>query len=276
MEFSLDFEIGIVEYRNIIKVIRDTYGYDFTEYALTALKRKIEQSIQLHRLRQADVLIEKLHEDHLFFNTFLQEISAESTEMFRDPSFWRYMRDDLLPAMQKENHVPRIWLPSCVSGEELYSLAILLKELAWEDKFEIIATCLNDLIIDRIKSGTFKPTKAEISSDNYERFQGTASFSDYVNLNGEQAIRDTSLIKNVRFIKQNINFDNSPQDVKLIIYRNKLILFTQSLHDRTLKVFHESMSSGGQLVLGIKEQVGSISAKYFKLINETESVYKKL
>ena len=276
MEFSLDFEIGIVEYRNIIKVIKDTYDYDFTEYALTSLKRKFEQSMQLHRLKQADALIENIREDKLFFNKFLQEISAESTEMFRDPSFWRYMRDELLPTVQNDNYISRIWFPSCVSGEELYSLAIIIKELEWENKFEIIASCLNDLIIDRLQSGSFKQNKAEVSSDNYLRYQGSSSFSDYISLKGDQTTRDTSLIKNVRFIKQNINFDNSPQDVKLIICRNQLIYFTQSLHDRTLKVFHESMSSGGHLVIGIKEQVGAFSAKYFRLINETESVYKKI
>jgi chemotaxis protein methyltransferase CheR len=276
MDFSHEFEIGIVEYRNIIKVIKDTYGYDFTDYALTSLKRKFEQAIQMHRLRHTDDLIDKLREDKVFFNIFLQEISFESTEMFRDPSFWRCMRDDILPSLIKENYSKKIWLPSCVSGEELYSLAILLKESGWEGSFEIIASCLNDLIIERIKKGSFKLTKTEVSSDNYERFQGSASFSDYVKLNGEQVIRESSLIKNVQFIKQNINFDNSPQDVKLIIYRNRLIYFTQSLHDRVLKGFHESMVPGGMLVLGIKEQVGSISSKYFRLINVEESVYKKI
>jgi chemotaxis methyl-accepting protein methylase len=100
--------------------------------------------------------------------------------------------------------------------------------------------------------------------------------SDYYRKSNDQAIRDTSLIKNVHFIKQNINFDNSPQDIKLILFRNQLIYFTQNLHDKTLKVFSDSLITGGHLILGVKEQIGLLSAKYFKLINEAESVYKKI
>jgi chemotaxis protein methyltransferase CheR len=96
IELSLEFEIGIVEYRNIIKVVKETYNYDFSDYALTSLKRRFERIMQLYRLRNTEVFIERLREDKSFFQLFLQEVSIESTEMFRDPSFWRYLRDETL------------------------------------------------------------------------------------------------------------------------------------------------------------------------------------
>jgi chemotaxis protein methyltransferase CheR len=276
MDLAIDYEIGIVEYRNIIKVIRETYDCDFSDYTLTSLKRRFEHIIQLHNIKHPDILIEKLRLEKSYVERFLFDISIESTEMFRDPSFWRYLRDEFFPTVLKDTYKPRIWFPKCVSGEELFTLEIVLKEQNLAENVEIIGTCVNDLCLQRIESGYFKPLKVEVSSDNYDRYQGKGHLKDYYSLHGEQVVRNTSLIKNVNFIKQNINFDNSPQDIKLIIFRNQLIYFTQSLQDRVLKIFYDSLMTGGYLILGAKEQVGSMSAKYFKLINEAESVYKKI
>lgn len=189
---------------------------------------------------------------------------------------WRYLRDELLPSLINEHYKLKIWIPSCVSGDELYTLVIVLLENGWIDKTEIITTCFNDLIIDHIKSGSFRSYKIEVSNDNYARYQGKGQLSDYYQKNNEQAIRNSSLIKNVNFIKQNINFDNSPQDIKLILCRNQLIYYTQNLHDKTLKLFFDSLMAGGHIILGAKEQIGLLSAKYFRLFNESESVYKKI
>ena len=167
MDFALDYEIGVVDFRNIVRVIKDTYDYDFNDYSLTSLKRKIEQVIQLHNLKHIDLLITRLKDDNAFFQQFLQEISIESTEMFRDPSFWRYLRDDLLPLIVKENYKSKIWLPCCVSGDELFSLCIILKEKGWIDNISITASCLNDKIIENIKGGRFRGFKFEVSSDNF-------------------------------------------------------------------------------------------------------------
>jgi chemotaxis protein methyltransferase CheR len=276
MEFSLEFEIGIVEYRNIIKVIKDTYNYDFSDYALISFKRRIERVLQLHNLKHTDIFIDKLREDPVFFQHVLQELSVESTEMFRDPPFWRYLRDELIPLMLKDNYKTKIWFPSCVSGDELFTLAVILHEHGWSDKVEILVNCINDIVVDRINSGIFMNYKIEASTDNYSRYQGLAKLNDYFILRGEQAFRDSSLIKNVNFIKQNANFDNLQEEIKIILYRNQLIYFTQSLHDKMLKVFYDSLITGGYLAIGVKEQIGMISSKYFKIVNEAESVYKKI
>ena len=276
IELSLDFEIGIVEYRNIIKVVKETYNYDFSDYALTSLKRRFERIMQVYRFRSPDLFIERLREDKNFFQVFLQEISIESTEMFRDPSFWRILRNEILPLLITDSFRPKIWFPSCVSGEEIYSLCLILKENNWFDKCDIIATCLNDNIIEHIKSGYFRSSKVDASGDNYDRYHGEFKLNNYYTIKGEQVTRDSSLIKNVNFIKQNINFDNSPQDVKLIICRNQFIYYSQGLQDKVVKLLYESLILGGLLVIGNKEQIGSVNSKFFRAINEEESVYKKI
>jgi chemotaxis protein methyltransferase CheR len=276
MDFYLDFEIGIVDYRNILKVIKDVYGCDFNDYSLTSLKRRFEKVIVDHNLKHTDNLIEHLRSDQPFFEKFLQEISVEATEMFRDPSLWRYLRDDLLPGLVKDQHKIKIWFPSCVSGDELYTMAIVLKELGIENNVELIVSCINDLVVDYIKSGIFKTFKYDVSSENYSRFQGKVQFNDYIVKKGEQIYRDTSILKNVTFIKQNINFDNSPHDAKLVVYRNQLIYFNQTLQDKMLKIFYDSIIMGGYLIIGFKEQLGMMNSNTFKVINAPENVYKKL
>lgn len=271
-----DFELGIVDYRNIIRAIKDAHNYDFSEYALTSMKHRLESFSFKFGIRQTDLLIDRLREDPKFFNVFIKEIVVETTEMFRDPSYWRYLRDDLLPALLNDNYKPRIWFPSCVSGEELFSLLIILKEQMWLDHFEVFASCTSDLMLNQVKSGYLRGSKIEVSNDNYERLQGKAKLSDYYVVEGDHAIRDISLLKNVRFLKQNINFDISAQDVKLIICRNQLIFFNQALHDKVLKIFYDSLISGGYLTIGVREHVGMVSSKYFRMINEAESIYKKI
>jgi chemotaxis protein methyltransferase CheR len=276
MDFSYKFDIGIVEYRNIIKVIKDTYGYDFSDYALTSLKRRFEKVILEHNLKQSDNLIEKILKDAVFFDKFLQEVAIEGTEMFRDPSLWRYLRDEILPMIINEENLAKIWFPFCISGDELYTLAIVLKESDLLDKIEIIASCINNQVIEQVQKGVFRPYKIDVSIDNYSHFQGNSHLNDYYKIAGDQVIRDTSLIKNANFIKQNINFDNSPKEVKLVIFRNQLIYYNQNLHDRVLKIIHQSLMTGGYLAIGFKEQIGMINSNNFKIVNVAENVYKKV
>ncbi|HEY9125426.1 MAG TPA: CheR family methyltransferase [Bacteroidales bacterium] len=269
-------EIGIVEYRSVIRAISETYGYDFSEFALTSMKRRIENFISAFNLRSVEALIDRLKNDKQYFQTFLKSISVESTEMFRDPSFWRTLRDQLLPLILSKVARPRVWFPTCVSGDELYTFCIVLSESNWLDKFEIIATYSNDLSLKQIQSGQFDGHKYDVSSDNYERYQGNGKIRDHFISAEIKFQRNTSLIKNVHFIKQNVNFDNSPTDVKLIIFRNQMLYFTQPLQDKVLTKLYNSLGQGGFIAIGVKEQMGMISSKYFRAINESENIFKKI
>lgn len=270
-------ELGIVDIREIIRAIKSFYDYDFGNFALTSFKQRLERLMIRNNLSNADSLIKKLRDEPDFFDIFLYEISVPSTEMFRDPSLWRWLREDLLPSSIEKNIGKfKIWLPNCVSGGELFSLMILLSELGLTDKVSLIASAFSNKSIEIIREGHYDLKKIEVSTENYIRANGSAAFTDYYTLDRYYAFRDTSLVRNIEFNKLNIHLDNAPSNVKLILFRNNLIYYNPTLQDRILAVLNDSLSASGILIIGIKEKIsGFASGKDFDIVNEAESVYKK-
>jgi len=270
-------EIGIIDIRELIKAVKSKYGYDFSDFALTSFKHKLEKIIIKNNLSNVGSLIKKVNNNPEFFDIFLHEISVPSTEMFRDPSLWRWLRDEFFTkASEKTLSRFRIWVANSVSGGELYSLAILLKEIDILHKVQIISSSYSNKSIEYIKKGRYDLKKIELSLENYKRFQGTKDFSNYYRLDRYYAFRDPSLIKNVEFKKQNINFDNSPTNVKLILFRNSLIYVNPSLQERTLQSMYEKLSAAGLLIVGTREIVKlPNNDNAFEPANKSEGVFKK-
>lgn len=270
------YEIGIVETRNVIKTIKEVFGYDFTDFAITTFRRRLDAVIENNKLRDADSLIQKLQNEKPFFDQFLFDISVDTTEMFRDPSLWRYLKDTVLPELVKGPTKAKIWVAGWDSGEELYSLAIVLKEMNLLDQVQIFATAFSDAKQTRTKDGILDPKQIEVNEANYERYNGNFTFSDYYSTKNNTPIIDPSLIENVTFIKQNTIFDNSPSGVRLILFRNQMIYYNQGMCDRMIKVMANSLVPGGYLVIGIRESLESIGlATPFTLFDDQEKVYKK-
>jgi chemotaxis protein methyltransferase CheR len=270
-------EIGIVETKNIIKAINDSFGIDFSDYALTSFKRRLERIIELFNFKYPDLLINKLHDDPSFIDLLVHEISIPSTEMFRDPSLWRLLRDELIPGIYNESgNSFKIWIPNSVSGDELFSLTILLKEMGLLDSIQIIVSSMSNNSIELIKSGIIPSSKIEISSDNYVRANGKYQLANYIEIRDNQYYRDTSLLKNVTFVKQDVNGEPLPQGIKLVLLRNKMIYFNQVLQWKTVKNIYQSMLQGGLLIVGIKETLSQFyGSSDFVLINENECIYKR-
>ena len=233
--------------------------------------------MNMYGMTSADSLIKKISQEPDFFDSFLYETSVSSTEMFRDPSLWRWLREMYFPEVMDKNIGKfKIWLPGCVSGGELYSLAILLNEMGLSDKVQITATYTSDKVAVILKNGSYDPKKLEVSQENYTRANGSKDLSAYYKTDKTGIVRDVSLIANVEFRKVNIGFDNAPQNNKLILFRNNLIYYNPTLQEKVLKILHGSLSASGQLVLGIREKISGISAsREFELVNESESVYRK-
>jgi chemotaxis protein methyltransferase CheR len=272
------YEIGIVETRNVIKAIFDTYGYDFRDYALTSFKRRLEDAITKNGLKDAEGLIYRLQSNKDFFELFLKDITPETTEMFRDPSLWRVLREEIVPELAKSNSKVKIWVAAFDSGEELFSLCILLKEMNLLDRFQIFASAFSDDITKKISSGRIDAKQLEVNEANYERSNGKAKYSDYYTLlpaNGSITI-DPSLIQGVTFIKQNTLYNSAPSAMKLVLFRNQIIYFNQILQDKILNEIHGSIIPGGYLVLGAKETLENTnSSNKFTVTNESEKIYKK-
>jgi len=270
-------ELGIVDMREIIRAMKSDFDYDFGNYALTSLKQRLERIMVMYNMGNAEGLIRKLRNDNNFFDTFLYEITVPSTEMFRDPSLWRWLSEDYFPGVEDKNTGKiKIWLPACVSGAELYSLAILISESGLQDKVHVIASCLSNKSIEVIKSGLYDLKKMEVSEENYKRVYSAKELSTYYKPGHNYALRDTRLIQNVEFKKLNINFDNAPQNIRLILFRNSMIYYNPTQQEKVLHVIYNSLSPSGYLVVGIREKISGINTgRDFEFINETESVYRK-
>jgi chemotaxis protein methyltransferase CheR len=272
----IKYEVGIVETRNVIKTILETYRYDFRDYALTSFKRRLEQVIMNNGFKDADGLISRLSSSKEYFEQFLQEITPETTEMFRDPSLWRTVRDEILPEIIKSSNKPKIWVASFDSGEELYSLAIMLKESDMLSDVQIYASVISDKTLDKIKNGRIDAKELEVNEANYLRFIGKKNFTNYIKVDNGQIILDNSLIQGVTFVKLNTVYENVPGGIKFILFRNQLIYYNQLLMDKVISQLSNSVVPGGYLVVGVKETLeGTNSISKFSVYNDSEKIYKK-
>jgi chemotaxis protein methyltransferase CheR len=271
-------ELGIVDIREIIRIINNVYGYDFSNFALTSFKYSLEKVIAQNGLLNAENLFRKLSEDPQFFDRFLNDIFVPSTEMFRDPSLWRWLREEYFPniALRHFDNF-KVWLPSCVSGAELYSFCIMLKEINLLEKVKIIATAFSNESIAYIRSGKYPNKKLEVSIENYRRFQGSSNLESYYKISNNEAIRDTSLISNVEFIKDDITFSKAPQNIKLVLFRNSMIYYNPTLQNNILDKMNNSLSAAGYIIVGVKESIktANTAGAAFEAVNNNESVYKR-
>ena len=270
------YELGIVDTRNIIKTLQDVYNYDFKNYALTFFKRRVERIIRNYSLKDADGFIKKIEADKEFFELFIKDICVDTTEMFRAPSLWRVIKEEIFPQIITGTSNFKIWFPEVSSGEELYSTAIILKKLNLLKNVQLIASSISELNIENIKKGLFDPKKIEVNDTNFKRIFSESELSEFYTHENESAIWDTSLIENTKFIKQNIIFDDYPKGIKFILFRNQMIYYNQILQERFIKIVYNCLVPGGHLIIGNNEKIDYWNSdKDYTLINKTESIYKK-
>lgn len=276
MENLNKYEIGIVDTRKVVQTIWDNYAFDLKDFALTSLKRRIEHTISVFNLTDAEGLINRLRKEKVFFEEFVKEFMVETTELFRDPSLWRMLRDNIIPGLLNSNGTTKFFVPMVTSGEELYSLAILLRESGFDRSSQVIASSFTDKNIEQVSKGVFNLKNFENSESNYQKFAGKPDVKKYLTLSGNSGFWEKSLIENVKFIRQNTSFDEIPGGLRLIIFRNKLIYFNQTLADRALSALYQSLLPGGYLVIGTKEIIASNNSGYnFQLVDQNEKIYRK-
>lgn len=269
-------DIGIVDTKKIIGIIKDNYGHDFSNYALTTFKRRLIRIIQLHNLQNVVNLISRLEEDKYFFEKFLDDLLIEQTELFRDPSLWRLIRDIYLPELRRSRDI-KIWFPYTTSGDEVHSMAVLLKEAGILEESKMVVSGLSERILNRVKlGGMYDLKKLESSDANYKRFNERNQLSDYYTMSNSRAVMDPELLKNTEFKVHDPSREDALPGFRLIICRNQLIYFNQNLHDQVTKSISEGLIASGYLILGAKENLEgcSVAPKYI-LINREEKIYKK-
>jgi len=225
-----------------------------------------------------DNLIKKLNDTPIFINEFLDELTVNVTEMFRDPSFWRVMREEIIPAILLNHKQFKIWHAGCASGEEVLTMTIMLKEMGILHDVTIIATDLDVNILERAKSGTYPVKNMELNEKNYIRFQGTSSaLKDYYKEDNGYAVFNKELLANVSFRKHDLVLGEIFNKFDLILCRNVMIYFNQTLQNDVLKKFHESLFKYGYLAIGSKESlIWCDYANRFIVVNNEEKIYKKI
>lgn len=271
-------ELGIVDIREIIRLIKNNFDFDFSNFALTSLKYRLEHIIAKNNLVNPENLYRKLLDQKDFFDTFLFQLMVPSTEMFRDPSVWRWIREVYFSKLDDKTFMNfKIWLPFCTSGGELYSLSILLKELNLTHRVKIYASVLSDASLKYIKSGEYPIKKIEVSAENYRRFQGEDDFKNYYQQEKYSIRRNVSLIENVEFIKDDLSLSSPPKNVKLILMRNSMIYFNPAYQDTILNKMYNTLSANGTLIIGIQETTSrkQNSQSQFDAFELTEGVFKR-
>jgi chemotaxis protein methyltransferase CheR len=269
-------DIDIADLKRIAELIHQKHNYDFRNYAMSSFKRRVLRIIELKKLT-VDTLLKKLTETPSFIYEFLDELTVNVTEMFRDPGFWRIMREEIIPAILLNHKQFKIWHAGCSSGEEVLSMAIMLKEMGiWQD-VQLFATDLDTNILERAKAAAYSIKNMELNEKNYIRFQGTSSIKNYYKEENGMAVFNKDLLANVTFRKHDLVLGDVFNKFDLILCRNVMIYFNQTLQNEVLKKFHEGLFKYGYLAIGSKESlIWCDYANRFIVVNNEEKIYKKI
>lgn len=260
----------------LLEAILILSGFDFRRYNRNSIKRRIEHRVKLDKLESISRLTESIIYDEKLLNQVLADFSINVTEMFRDPKFFRIFLEEVLPTLYKIEKI-RIWHAGCSTGEEPYSMAILLDELGLLDRTLIFATDMNEAVLDRAKEGRLPINKIDKYANNYLHAGGKYDLSKYYTIDDNTAILHPYLRNSIVFAQHNLVTDSSFQEFDIIICRNVLIYFNFDLQEEIHQLFYESLRVGGFLGLGNKEtiQFTSFEEKY-EVINRYEHIYKKV
>lgn len=242
------------EVKDLLESIRFIYGYDFTEYAESSVKRRITHFMSANKFDSIGVLGKALLKEDAFFEKFIQDITVNVTEMFRDPGFFASLRKNIVGRLATYPFI-KIWIAGCSTGEEIYSLAILLQEEGLLERSVIYATDINQKALQSAKEGIYSIRNMSRYAENYKKSGGKKDLPEYYTEKYDAVILDRSLKQNIVFAVHNLVLDKSFNEFQLILCRNVLIYFNQSLQNKVLNLFYESLCPFGYLGLGSKESL---------------------
>lgn len=232
--------------------ILEIYGYDFTGYSRASLKRRMIRLYELDKFVSFAEYRYRIRTDAAYFQRFLEEITINVTEMFRDPEFYKTLKNELLPRLGTYPFI-RIWVAGCSTGEEAYSVAIFLKELNLLHKSLIYATDINNAVLENAAKGMMPLSKIKLYTENYIAAGGSENFSNYYTANYSLGKINQELKSKIIFSTHNLVTDNSFNEFQLILCRNVLIYFDRPLQSKVLELFDKSLEKFGYLALGTKE-----------------------
>lgn len=267
--------LGDIEIRLLVEAIFLRYGQDFRDYAQASLKRRVLQAQQRMGAASISALQERVLHDPDGFAELLQYLTVPVSEMFRDPAYFLALRRHVVPVLRTYPSI-KVWVAGCSTGEEPYSLAILLKEEGLLARTILYATDINHASLEKARRGIFPLDHMQAFTRNYQRAGGTRSFSEYYTAAYGGALFDRALRESITFADHSLATDAVFSETQLVSCRNVLIYFNRKLQDRALGLFHESLSHRGFLGLGSKETLDfSAYADRFEAVSRPERIYRK-
>jgi len=265
-----------IELQLLLEAIFLRYGYDFRNYSKAHIKRRVLHRLGTSQLLTVTDLQNKVLRDRDFFVEFLNDLSINVTELFRDPDFYKSLRENIIPKLRTYAWF-KIWHAGCATGEEVYSLAILLQEEGLLDRCQSYATDFNQKVLEIAREGVYHKDEIEQYERNYQLSGGKRKLSDYYQSMYGSVMFNKDLSSRIVFADHNLVTDSVFADVNLILCRNVLIYFEKSLQENVVGLFYESLVPSGILCLGTKESLKfTRHEKLFEPIDEKQRIFKKL
>ncbi len=271
----LEQEIEEIEQALLLEAIFLRYGYDFRNYSQATIRRRVRQFVVKNNLETISELLPRIIRDPSFFQALLFEFSVTVTEMFRDPSFYMALRKEVIPLLKTYPFI-KIWLAGCATGEEAYSIAILLQEEGMLEKSTVFATDINGDSLVKAQKGIYPLKQVREYTENYQETGSSCSFSRYYHADQKHIIMDRVLKNKITFAHHNLVSDQVFGEMHLIFCRNVMIYFNNKLQERVLKLFDQSLIRGGFLCLGSRESLRAfrLSEQYTSL-DTRNKIYRK-
>jgi chemotaxis protein methyltransferase CheR len=276
VERGEELELEQIEIELLLEGIHRRYGFDFREYAPASLKRRLRRRMDGEKVETVSALQNLILHDPAVMERLLLDLSINVTAMFRDPTFFSAFREKVVPAL-RTYPFSRLWVAGCSTGEEVFSLAILLAEEGLADRVRIYATDINEAVIETARLGVFPLDKMQEYTQNYIRAGGARSFSEYYVARYDSAQFARELVDGVVFARHNLASDAAFNEFNVITCRNVMIYFAQPLQEHVHRLFYESLATFGVLALGQKETIRfSPHESAYEELDAEERLYKKV
>lgn len=263
------------EMEMLLEDVSAIYGYDFSQYSKASLKRRLNRICLVDKFASFAELRYRVVIDKTYLQRFVEQITVNVTEMFRDPHFYKKLRNDILPKLGTYPFI-RIWVAGCSTGEEAYSIAIILQEINLYHKALIYATDINPTVIEKASKGIFPLSVMKQYSENYIHSEGTQDFSSYYTAMYDVVKFKQEISSRILFSTHNLVSDSSFNEFQLILCRNVLIYFDKELQNKVFNLFDNSLQPLGYLALGDKETIrfSSLEKRYKQ--TKGHKIYQKL
>ena len=264
-----------IEMRLLLEAVYAKYSHDFRDYSGASLKRRVQHALLQFGCGTISELQSKVLHDPKVFQQLLEILTIPFTEMFRDPSYWLALRQQVVPLLRTYPSL-KLWVAGCATGEEVFSLAILLQEEGLLERTLIYATDINPVVLEKARQGIFPIAALRQHTANYQAAGGKRAFSDYYSAAYNSARFDPDLVRNVTFADHSLATDTVFSETHLISCRNVLIYFNKALQNRAFGLFHESLCHRGFLGLGSKESLDfSTFADRFEPVSKRDRIFRK-